>query len=156
MTKSISVIIVAFFLFFASYSQAQEAERDLQEKSYSDINASELMRKIERKEEFVLLDVRTEDEYAQGYIKGAISIPYREIDVKTVNLGCPCREVVIYSKSGHRSANIGKSLAGVGFVDVKNLLGGIQAWKKTGGKIVKGDFEAEGRAALPDAGGQAR
>jgi hydroxyacylglutathione hydrolase len=96
-------------------------EPRVEEKGYSDITSQGLMQKMKSKERFLLLDVRSREEYNEGHIKGAIFIPH----------------VVIYCRSGRRSVTASKSLVKLGFGRVKNLLGGIEAWKKAGGKIVK-------------------
>ena len=57
-------------------------KREDKKKEYSDITVQELMQKIERDEKFVFVDVRTQEEYAQGHIKGAILIPHTEIETR--------------------------------------------------------------------------
>lgn len=66
------------------------------------------MEKIKRGESFVLLDVRSKEEYTQGHIKDAILIPHTEIESRYSELGCRCKEVVVYYKSGRRSVTASK------------------------------------------------
>lgn len=105
---------------------------------YSYITAEKLAEKIKKGEGFVLVDVRTPEEYAQEHIKGAVLIPYGDIPSKYERLGCKCHQIIVYSKSGDQSAIASKVLVELGFERVENLLGGIETWKKAGGKIVKG------------------
>ncbi|MEA3560943.1 MAG: rhodanese-like domain-containing protein [Candidatus Omnitrophota bacterium] len=138
MNKSIFVIIIAFLLLFSGCSQAKQIGTKPQEKSYSDITINELIRKIEQNGDFVLLDVRTPAEYVQGYIKGAVLISHTEIETRYKELGSPCcTEIVVYCRSGRRSVIAGNWLVKSGFRQVKNLLGGIKAWKQAGGEVVK-------------------
>jgi len=102
---------------------------------YSDISPQELMQKIEQGEKFVLLDVRSEEEYAQGHIKGAILIPHTEIESRYSELGG--KEIVVYCRSGRRSVTASKALVRLGFGRVENLIGGIIAWEKAGGEVIK-------------------
>ncbi len=94
---------------------------------YSDISPQELIQKIEQGEKFVLLDVRSEEEYRLGHIKDAILIPHTEIESRYKELGCKCREIVVYCRSGRRSVTASKALVRLGFGRVKNLSGGIKA-----------------------------
>ncbi|MDO9575104.1 MAG: rhodanese-like domain-containing protein [bacterium] len=108
-----------------------------QQKSYSDITPQELIQKIERGGKFVLLDVRSEEEYRSGHIKDAILIPHTEIESRYKELGCKCREIVVYCRSGRRSVTASEALVRLGFGRVKNLIGGIIAWEKAGSEVIK-------------------
>ncbi len=76
----------------------------------------------------VLLDVRTDEEYASAHIPGALLLPYDRIDAGTVSV-IPAKDsvVVVYCRSGRRSAIAAKALAALGFSHVYDL-GGIQDW----------------------------
>jgi len=140
MIKRIFVMIVAASLLTTIGCFKKEAVRvepRVKEKGYSDITSQELMHKMKSKESFLLLDVRSREEYDQGYIKGTLLIPHMEIESRYGELGCRCHEIVVYCRSGKRSVTASKSLVRLGFGRVKNLLGGIEAWKKAGGQIVK-------------------
>lgn len=97
---------------------------------------SELLEEVKSDSEWVLLDVRTLNEYLKEHIKGAILIPEQKIEERYKELGCPCKEIIVYSKAGYRSAIVCETLVKLGF-RVKNLLGGIEAWKKAGGETIK-------------------
>lgn len=94
-----------------------------------DIEASELHRKIARGDEFLLLDVRTPEEWDLAHIPGARLIP---IDQLATRLGEIMdwreREVVVHCHHGMRSARAKAFLMGRGFRTVRNLLGGIDAY----------------------------
>ena len=74
-----------------------------------------------------IVDVRQPEEYAEGYIEGAINIPLRELAQNLDQL--PTDEpIVVVCGSGHRSTVGMAVLQMMGFEDVKSLAGGINAW----------------------------
>ena len=144
-TKRIFVIVsISLFLIIPGCFKkgVEVVEPGLEKKGYSDITSQELMQKIRNKERFLLLDVRSKEKYEQAHLKGALLIPHTEIESRHGELGCRCREIVVYDRLGRRSVTASKALAKLGFGRVKNLLGGIKAWKKAGGEIVIGGIHA--------------
>ncbi len=89
---------------------------------------------------FMLLDVRTPQEYAAGHIKGAKLIPVDELERHLAELPKD-RQIYVYCHSGRRSARAAKLLAAHGFTRVENMLGGIVAWKDAGYPVVRGGGE---------------
>jgi len=85
---------------------------------------------------FMLLDVRTPEEYAEGHIAGAKLIPVQVLaeHLKEVPRD---KQVYVYCHSGTRSARASKLLAKNGFTNIENIEGGIVAWKKAGYPVVK-------------------
>ena len=85
-----------------------------------------------------LLDVRTQDEWNEGHLQGAKLVPLAKdgfVDKAKAVLD-PQKPVLVYCKSGSRSAKAAKQLREAGFT-VHDLDGGITAWKKAGKPIVK-------------------
>ena len=98
------------------------------------MTTQELQSKLNAKENFVLLDVRTQEEYNAGYIAGAILLPYDEINAKaTIVLPDKEKEIVLYCRSGRRSAIAKKSLLDLGYQKVVDF-GGVKRWE---GELVK-------------------
>ena len=94
----------------------------------------ELQNKLNAQENFVLLDVRTQEEFDAGHIAGAILLPYDEIALKAATvLPDKEKEIVLYCRSGRRSAIAKKALVELGYKDVEDF-GGINRWK---GELVK-------------------
>jgi len=79
---------------------------------------------------FVFLDVRTPEEYAEGHIKGAILIPVKTLANHLAEIPKD-KQVYVYCHSGVRSARASKLLAQHGFQNIENVVGGIEAWKKS-------------------------
>jgi len=85
-----------------------------------------------------LIDVRRDDEVAQGMIAGAEHIELDRLDPKTLDLS-DGREVVFYCRSGRRSATAAERLAKAIGKPVRHLEGGIKAWQAAGLPLAKPD-----------------
>jgi adenylyltransferase/sulfurtransferase len=92
-----------------------------------EISATELKKKMDRKEHFVLIDVREPHEWEICSIPGARLIPKGTVPSRVNELNS-ADEFVVHCKSGKRSAEIVDFLRKAGFKKVKNLSGGILAW----------------------------
>jgi rhodanese-related sulfurtransferase len=102
------------------------AKSDL-EKVYG--NPEKLVELVEKKSEpFILVDVRTPEEYASGHIPGAINIPH---DVIGSQLPTQDRDalIILYCRSGNRSGIAKKTLEAAGFKKVVNF-GAVSRWPK--------------------------
>ncbi|MDX8402568.1 MAG: rhodanese-like domain-containing protein [Mariprofundaceae bacterium] len=86
---------------------------------------------------FVLIDVRTPEEYAGGHIEGAKLIPVQEL-ADRLNEVPKDRQVYVYCRSGRRSARAAALLAKHGFTRIENMVGGIEAWTAAGYPVVGG------------------
>jgi adenylyltransferase/sulfurtransferase len=95
-------------------------------------SATEVAAMRARGETFLLLDVREPDEFVKARIEGARLVPLGDLEARAEELG-RWREgtVVVHCKSGRRSAKARATLAALGFRDVWNLAGGIEAWSLT-------------------------
>lgn len=81
----------------------------------------------------VVLDVRTEAEFAEGHIQRAVLIDQGQDDfMEKVKATIPIeKKIAIYCRSGRRSASAANRLADAGYKCV-NLKGGIMAWREAG------------------------
>ena len=93
------------------------------------ITATELKTKIDRKDKFVLVDVREPYEYDICNISGSRLIPLGELPARLSELDS-ADEIVLHCKVGGRSAKALKILQDAGFRKLSNLQGGIQAWSE--------------------------
>jgi phage shock protein E len=98
-----------------------------QASGFENITPDELRDKMEKDEDFLLLDVRTPAEHAADAIKGSRLIPVQELSFRAAELPRD-REIVVYCRVGNRSAFAATYLARMGY-NVKNLEGGIMAWR---------------------------
>ncbi len=85
---------------------------------------------------FIMLDVRTPDEYKQGHIAGAKLIPIQVLKEHLAEVPKD-KQVYVYCHSGARSAKASKMLANNGFTNIENVMGGIEAWKAASHPVVK-------------------
>jgi sulfur-carrier protein adenylyltransferase/sulfurtransferase len=93
------------------------------------ITAIELKSKLDRKDKFVLVDVREPYEYEICNIPGSKLIPLGELPARLSELDS-ADEIVLHCKSGSRSAKALRILQDAGFRKLSNLQGGIQAWSE--------------------------
>jgi rhodanese-related sulfurtransferase len=78
-----------------------------------------------------VVDVRTPQEFAEGHVPGAVNIPHDEIARRAGEIGPPSTRVVLYCRSGKRSAIAAGTLAGLGYDKVYDL-GSFSAWPRDG------------------------
>ena len=94
-----------------------------------EIEVTEVRAKLDRGDNFVLIDVREPHEYKICNIPGAKLIPLGEIGKRLGELD-PQADIVIHCKSGMRSARACGILKAAGFKQVRNMKGGILAWSE--------------------------
>jgi rhodanese-related sulfurtransferase len=95
---------------------------------YRKISAEEAYQMMQDSDEYILLDVRTNEEYKEKRIDGAILIPDYEIGNRA-EIELPEKDALIflYCRSGRRSANAAHYLIGMGYTNVYDF-GGIIDW----------------------------
>ena len=97
--------------------------------AYEQITPAEAKALIDSEEGYIILDVRTEEEFAEGHIEGAILIPDHEIGEKAENvLTNKDQLILVYCRSGRRSKNAASELAALGYTNIKEF-GGILDWE---------------------------
>ena len=79
--------------------------------------------------QFMILDVRTLDEFNTGHLAGAKNIDIRSADFELRIDSLPkSSKYLVYCRTGHRSANAMNIMKNKGFVEVYNMVGGITKW----------------------------
>lgn len=110
---------------------------------YSTIKAADLNTALVENSLF-LLDVReTAEPETDGFIAGAVNIPIREVLNNLDKLPAKDQPIVVYCLSGHRAALVMASLQMLGYMDVKNLAGGLSGWKKAEFPVEMGTLPAQ-------------
>jgi len=94
-----------------------------------EVDVKTLDNKLKNKENFILLDVRTDREYFLSSIEGSLHMPMNTIPDKYTSLDKD-KEIIVQCKSGVRSAKVCEFLLNNNFRNVKNLTGGIVEWAK--------------------------
>lgn len=94
-----------------------------------DITVSELKEKLDNNEQFIFIDVREEWEYEEDNL-GATNIPLGQLPQQLEEFeNSKGAEIVVQCRSGARSGNAKKFMENQGFTKVRNLLGGIMAYR---------------------------
>jgi adenylyltransferase/sulfurtransferase len=94
----------------------------------AEIQVEELKRRLDAKEDFLLLDVREPHEYQICNLGGKL-IPLNDLPNRVNELDSS-RQIVVHCKMGGRSAKAAAFLQQAGFAKVQNLAGGITAWSE--------------------------
>ena len=98
------------------------------EPSYQTISSDEAKKMMDEDSAVIILDVRTKDEFDTGHIEGAILIPDDKIEEKAEEILTDKSAVIlVYCRSGRRSALASTSLAQLGYTNVYDF-GGIIDW----------------------------
>lgn len=106
-------------------------------RKYKQVNANQAVQVLNH-DEAVALDVREDNEVRGGKIKGARHIPLAQLKTRLAELD-KSKEmpVLVYCRSGNRSAHACSMLTKAGFQDVSNLAGGITAWESANLPVTK-------------------
>ena len=92
--------------------------------------ASNLIQENAGNPDFIIIDVRTPEEYSGGYIEGAINIDFYADDIRAqLNTLDKNKSYLIYCRSGRQSSNTRDIMAELGFKEVYNMSGGIDEWE---------------------------
>lgn len=94
----------------------------------TEITPKQLKEKFDKKQDFVLLDVRTNDECNISIIGGTVWIPMGEIEQRFGELD-KTKEIIVHCHHGMRSEKVAGLLRTKGF-NAKSLKGGIDAWSE--------------------------
>ena len=118
-----------FFLLAAMLLTAcGQTEENHREAVYVNITAQEAREIMDTREGYVILDVRTQEEYNQGHIPGAILIPDTEIEAKAEEvLADKDQLILVYCRSGRRSKLASEILVELGYTNIMEF-GGIIDW----------------------------
>ena len=104
------------------------AQEDTVKTEYKKITAEEAKERMDKDDKIVILDVRTEEEYKEGHVPGALVIPNETICSEPLEeLPDPDQEILVYCRSGNRSAQAAKKLIEAGYTQVYDF-GGIMDW----------------------------
>ena len=96
--------------------------------AYQKISAEEAYQMMLDNDDYILLDVRTEQEFAESHIEGAILIPHTDITSKAAEY-LPDKDalILVYCRRGNRSATAAHTLIDIGYSNVYDF-GGIEDW----------------------------
>ena len=131
----ILVILVAIGIFLKNRNSSTEDNKvSVKEANIQYVSMNDIEKIMNENENYIILDVRTIEEYNDGHIPGAICIPNETIDENVVSK-LPDKEqlILIYCRSGNRSKQAAQKLKKIGYTNLIEF-GGIIDWA---GDIVK-------------------
>lgn len=91
------------------------------------VSAEEAKAQLDTDTSIVLLDVRTQEEFAEGHIPGAVCLPNESISADSSLPADKNARIFVYCRSGRRSAEAAKKLENLGYTDITDF-GGIIDW----------------------------
>ena len=124
MNKLIAILVVILALIMVpGCTRSEEGDGD-----YVSIKQEDAKALMESEEDYVILDVRTDSEYAEGHIPGAVLLPDYEVEERAEEM-LPDKDqlILVYCRSGNRSKTASTILAEMGYTNVKEF-GGINSW----------------------------
>ena len=121
------VLLPLMLVIFASCAQAEKGNTR-ETTDYLNISAQEAKKIMDSETGYVILDVRTEEEFAEGHIPGAILIPDYEIESKAEQILTDKNQLIlVYCRSGRRSKIASEALVSLGYTNIREF-GGIIDW----------------------------
>ena len=127
--KKIIPFLMALLLLAGCGAQSEES-------TYRQVNAEEAATMMEEESSYIILDVRTTEEYSEKHIPGAINIPNETIGAEDIP-ELPDKEqlILVYCRSGNRSKQASEKLVKLGYTNIVEF-GGINDWT---GETVSGE-----------------
>ena len=109
-----------------SVNKDEEGENNMPK--YVSITMEEAKNVFETQGDYIILDVRREDEFAEGHIPGAINVPNEDIqDIEPSELPDKNQTIYVYCRSGNRSKQAASKLVAMGYTNIIEF-GGIMDW----------------------------
>ncbi|MGB0936381.1 MAG: rhodanese-like domain-containing protein [Colwellia sp.] len=124
------IIIFSFYLnvFYSGFSLAEEP----QSLATPQITQTEFVALQSSQSDFLLLDVRSAEEFSAGHIKNAKNIPHSDINNHLTSLlAFKDKKVIVYCRSGRRAGLVEKELVEKGFSNVLHLQGDMNGWQES-------------------------
>ena len=125
--KKLKGLIIMFLISLSLFglTACQDSENNV---TYEQITAKEAKTIMETQPDYIIIDARTQEEFADGHIEGAIMIPEYEI-ANRAEKELPQKDalILVYCRSGMRSKIASEELVKLGYTNVKEF-GGIIDW----------------------------
>lgn len=102
------------------------------------ISPQELKELMDKNKELIIIDTRVKEHYDEGHINGATNFSYMSLKAMNKALAKEkTKDIVIYSEDGEKAKLICEILVTLGYSKLRNLKGGIKAWKEAGMELAK-------------------
>ena len=120
--------LIPFLLAVLILAGCSSNARGKEGNTYRQVTAKEAASLMETEENYIILDVRTETQYAEGHIPNAVCIPNETIGTSEIpQLPDKGQLILFYCRSGNRSKQSAAKLAALGYTNVVEF-GGINDW----------------------------
>ena len=127
--KKILIVLFAALCLLGGCGGGEPPQEETAVVTFRQVSQEEAKTIMSTNREAVVLDVRTQEEYDSGHIKGAVLLPVDAITEESAREVIPTKEtqVLVYCRSGNRSVTASKALAQLGYTEVYEF-GGINTW----------------------------
>ena len=133
--KKLLILCMTFICILSGCGNADSVQNTEQKSGYKQVSMEEGLELMEADSDYILLDVRRDDEFEEGHIPGAINIPNESIGKEEIaELPDKNQTIYVYCRSGNRSKQASQKLVDLGYTDVIEF-GGIIDYS---GEIEKG------------------
>ena len=123
---ALATLLITLLLFGCSSKQAQQTPTDTA--TYTQISTAQAVELMQTEKDYIILDVRTVEEYNAGHIPNAICIPNESItDKEPPELPDKDQLILVYCRSGRRSKEASQKLADLGYTKITEF-GSIIDW----------------------------
>lgn len=108
-------------------------------KNVKETNVESVKKRMDEGEKFLMVDVREDNEWANGHLPGAVhmgrGVIERDIETQVPDFG---QKLILYCGGGFRSALVAENLRKMGYTDVESMDGGWKGWVGAGLPTAKG------------------
>ena len=123
--KKLLILCMTFICILSGCGNADSVQNTEQKSGYKQVSMEEGLELMEADSDYILLDVRRDDEVEEGHIPGAINIPNESIGTEEIaELPDKNQTIYVYCRSGNRSKQASQKLVDLGYTDVIEF-GGI-------------------------------
>ena len=129
MKKTVFIFLLVFILvLLAGCSNKNDADSSSNKGTYRQVDAKTAKELMDTESDYIILDVRTQEEYDEKHIPGAMLIPDYEITERAEKeLPDKNQLILIYCRSGNRSKTASQALVDMGYTNIVEF-GGIKSW----------------------------
>ncbi len=126
--KKVKGLIIMLLISLSLFGMTACSGENGKSLTYEQITAEQAKTIMDTEKDYIIIDARTEEEFAEGHIKNAILIPEYEI-AERAEKELPDKEqlILVYCRSGRRSKIASEELVKLGYTNVKEF-GGIIDW----------------------------
>lgn len=127
--RSVVILLCAVFLLtLCACGQQNPTATESAQPAYRQVSSEEGAALMKSESNYIILDVRRQDEFAAGHIPGAICVPNETIGTAEIpELPDKAQLILVYCRSGRRSKEAAQKLADLGYTNIVEF-GGIIDW----------------------------